>query len=135
MGRFTISCSVAVLTVTAVIADETKKSIPWKGTPHAIPGLIEAEHYDEGPAGVAYHDVDEENQGAPYRKDTQVDIEERSDASNGYGVGWTREKEWLMYTVDVKADGNVRHRNAGGVQRTGWRVSSGSKRRRHFRLD
>jgi len=106
MGRFTIILPIALLSVSAIATnDSEKKSAPWKDTPHAIPGLIEAEHYDEGAAGVAYHDLDEDNQGAPYRMDTQVDIEKRPDASNGYGVGWTREKEWLLYTVDVKADG------------------------------
>lgn len=75
------------------------------GTPHAIPGRVEAEHYDEGPAGGAYSDVDEVNHGADYRGETQVDIEERADASNGFGIGWTRAGEWLAYSVDVKTAG------------------------------
>jgi hypothetical protein len=88
--------------------DKKEKSTPYGGTPHAIPCLIEAEHYDEGKPGVAYHDVDEENLGAPYRRDTQVDIERRKDASNGHGIGWTRAGEWLHYTVDVKKAGPYR---------------------------
>ena len=48
---------------------------PYGGAPAKIPGLIEAEHYDEGPAGVAYQDKERVNQGAPYRKRTEVDIE------------------------------------------------------------
>lgn len=74
---------------------------PWKGKVHVIPGVIEAEHYDEGPAGVAYHDTTPKNEGVPYRGETQVDIEGRPDASNLHGIGWTREGEWLVYTVDV----------------------------------
>ena len=65
------------------------KPKPFGGKPHKIPGLVEAEHYDEGAPGVAYHDNDANNQGAPYRKNTQVDIEKRDDASNGHGIGWT----------------------------------------------
>lgn len=80
-------------------------STPYGGAPHAIPGLIEAEHYDEGGPGVAYHDVDEVNHGAPYRGATQVDIEKRPDASNGYGIGWVRAGEWLAYTVSIKKTG------------------------------
>lgn len=80
-------------------------STPYGGTPHAIPGLIEAEHYDEGAPGIAYSDVDEENQGVDYRPDTQVDIEGRPDASNGHGIGWTRAGEWLNYTVQVAQTG------------------------------
>ena len=78
---------------------------PFGGAAHKIPGLIEAEHYDEGPAGVAYRDSDANNQGADYRPETQVDIEQRSDASNGHGIGWTIAGEWLSYTVNAAADG------------------------------
>jgi putative heme-binding domain-containing protein len=81
------------------------KPKPFGGKPHKIPGLIEAEHYDEGPAQVAYLDNDANNQGASYRKNTQVDIEKRDDASNGHGIGWTGAGEWLSYTVEVAADG------------------------------
>ena len=80
-------------------------SKPYKGKVHQIPGKIEAEHYDEGKPGVAYHDVEEKNLGADYRKATQVDIEKRPDASNGHGIGWTRKGEWLNYTVEVKEAG------------------------------
>ena len=65
-------------------------SKPYKGKAHKIPGKIEAGHYDEGNAEVAYHDIDENNHGANYRGPTQVDIEKRPDASNGHGIGWTR---------------------------------------------
>jgi len=86
----------------AAVADGTK---PYDGKPHAIPGTIEAEHYDDGPAEKAYHDIDEENLGVDYRLATQVDIEKRPDASNGHGVGWTRKGEWIIYTVVVKETG------------------------------
>lgn len=81
---------------------------PWNGEPHSIPGTIEAEHWDTGPAGVAYSDTDPENRGEDYREKTEVDIEKRSDASNGHGVGWTREGEWLVYTVEVKESGTYK---------------------------
>lgn len=80
-------------------------STPFNGAPHAIPGKIEMEHYDKGPAGIAYYDTDEANQGADYREVTQVDIEQRPDASNGHGIGWTRAGEWIIYTVTVKESG------------------------------
>lgn len=89
----------------AVETESKPEPKPFKGKVQVIPGVVEAEHFDEGPAGVAYHDVDEENQGADYREPTQVDIEARPDASNKHGIGWVREKEWLIYTVDVKEAG------------------------------
>ena len=85
-----------------------EKTRPFKGKIHAIPGLIEAEHWDEGKPGVAYSDVDEKNRGADYREPTQVDIEKRADASNGHGIGWTKPGEWLVYSVAVKETGTYR---------------------------
>lgn len=84
---------------------EGSKTTPYGGKPHVIPGTIEAEHYDEGAPGQAYSDVDEKNHGAPYREGTQVDIEPRPDASNGYGIGWIKAGEWVAYTVDVREAG------------------------------
>jgi hypothetical protein len=78
---------------------------PFGGKAQAIPGTIEAEHFDDGAEGASHHDLDAENQGAPYRK-TSVDVEARPDAENGHGVGWTRAGEWLNYTVEVAADGS-----------------------------
>jgi len=72
-----------------------------------IPGKIEAENFDEGEANVAYADQEEKNQGdQDYRGATQVDIEKRDDASGGFGVGWTKKGEWLVYTVSVKESGD-----------------------------
>ncbi len=79
------------------IAEE--KQTPFHGTPASIPGKIEAEDYDLGGEGKAYHDESSANEGGAYRKDN-VDIEETS-ASN-YVVGYNIKGEWLEYTVDVK---------------------------------
>lgn len=65
----------------------------------AIPGILEAEDYDEGGAGLAFQDDDAANQGGVYRED-DVDITKTSDG--GYAVGWTGKGEWLEYTVDVE---------------------------------
>lgn len=102
-------CMAAVLAMVALGASAKDEkggaTKPFGGTPQTIPGVVEAEHYDEGAPGVAYHDVDPQNQGVAYRGETQVDIEKRPDASNGHGIGWVREGEWVLYTVEVKAAG------------------------------
>lgn len=94
-----------VCALVVFVGAEEPKVGPYGGDAHSIPGLIEAEHWDEGKAGVSYVDDEPKNLGEPYRKDTEVDIEKRDDASNGHGIGWTREGEWLNYTVDVKKTG------------------------------
>lgn len=108
MMGWPVAAAVAIMAQGA-IAEAVKgddKSYPYGGTPQPIPGRIEAEHYDEGKPGVAYYDVSEENEGADYRPDTQVDIEARPDASNLHGIGWTRTGEWLHYTVQVTESGS-----------------------------
>ena len=83
-------------------------STPFEGQPYAIPGTIEAEHFDKGDSLVAYRDRDDVNQGVDYRGPTHVDIEARDDASNGHGIGWTKKDEWVLYTVTVKEAGKYR---------------------------
>ncbi|MFT4688985.1 MAG: carbohydrate-binding protein [Verrucomicrobiia bacterium] len=100
--------AIAACSLVSAQAGDKGGTKPYNGKVHSIPGLIEAEHWDLGKAGVAYADADEKNRGAAYREPTGVDIEKRSDASNGHGVGWTREGEWLVYTVNVKESGTYR---------------------------
>jgi hypothetical protein len=77
-------------------------STPFGGTAAAIPGRIEAENFDDGGEGIAYHDTTAGNSGGQYRK-TDVDIETTSDAGGGYSVGWVTAGEWLQYSAIVSA--------------------------------
>ena len=67
-----------------------------------VPGIIQAENYDIGGEGVAYHDNDAANNGGLYRNDG-VDI--TGDSATGYKVGWTVEGEWLEYSIQVATTG------------------------------
>lgn len=79
----------------------TKKEVqgPYEGVAQVIPGVVEAERYDTGGEGVAYHDEEIENKSGAFRNDG-VDIE--GDEEGGYKLGWLISGEWLTYTVDVK---------------------------------
>jgi endonuclease/exonuclease/phosphatase family metal-dependent hydrolase len=66
-------------------------------------GKIEAEDFDNGGEGVAYHDTSSGNNGGQYRA-TGVDIEPSS--NGGYDVGWIMPGEWLNYTVNVPSSGS-----------------------------
>ena len=72
---------------------------PYK--PLAIPGTIQAEDYNLGGEGIAYHDTTSANEGGAYRTDG-VDIETRGSTTN---VGWIRSGEFLTYTASVAASG------------------------------
>jgi endoglucanase len=77
---------------------------PFNGTPLSIPGIIEAEDFDLGPAGVSYSDTSMGNEGGAYRTDVDVDME----VSNGGGVnvGWIADNEFINYTVQVVSAGD-----------------------------
>jgi len=92
-----------VLLATASISHA---STPYNGTPIAIPGTIEAENYDLGGEGDAYHDTEAGNNGSSYRTTENVDVEVCSDTGGGFDVGWTVTGEWLKYTVNIATDGN-----------------------------
>lgn len=79
---------------------------PFKGTPHQIPGKIEAEEYDLGGEGFAFNEANANGNegGAPFRND-QVDIEATTDAGGGYNIGYILNGEWLLYTVNVEQTG------------------------------
>ena len=106
---------------------------PFGGTPVPLPGRLQAVNFDVGAQGVAYQDSSVGNAGNLYRT-TDVDIGPTTDPnSGGYYLGWTRQGEWLKYTVTVTQTRNytlnVRVANVGsgaqfrvevdGVDRTG----------------
>jgi glucose/arabinose dehydrogenase/type 1 glutamine amidotransferase len=77
---------------------------PFYGLPQVVPGTIQAEDFDGGGEGVAYHDADTSNNGNQYRA-TGVDVENCSDTGTGYNIGWTTAGEWLSYTLNAAVDG------------------------------
>jgi len=81
-------------------------STPFGGTAVSLPGTIQAENFDEGGEGVAYHDLTAGNTGGQGVRTTNVDIAATSDVGGGLVVGWASAGEWLRYSVNVSAAGN-----------------------------
>lgn len=81
---------------------------PFKGTRINLPGIIEAEDYDLGGEGTAYHELDGLYSLDLYRKLETVDLENCVDG--GYDVNNIKANEWLTYsvyadsTIDYKFD-------------------------------
>ncbi len=100
-GEYNVTLTVTAddgTTDTDDIIIKVTEYVPDPQDPYAdqsIPGKIEAEYYDIGADGVAYHDSDATNAGGQLRNDG-VDI-----GSNPTAVGWTVHGEWLEYTVNV----------------------------------
>ena len=82
----------------------------YGGEPAAIPGIIEAENYDEGGNRFSFYDKDAANKGESYREDA-VDVVPLEgsicdgEACKGFAIGYTEAGEWLEYSVKVAADG------------------------------
>ena len=88
----------------AVAAGGSTASTPYSGTPIALPGTIQAENYDRGGEGIAYHDTTSGNSGGVYRTDS-VDLQTAVDTGAGYKLKSAVAGEWLNYTVNVTAAG------------------------------
>ena len=105
---------------------------PLSGAALAIPGVIQAEDFDNGGESIAYHDTAAGNSGGKYRN-TAVDIETNADGGAGFDVTGTAAGEWLEYTVNVptaglytiemrvasNGTGGDFHIEFGGVNKTG----------------
>jgi hypothetical protein len=80
---------------------------PFNQTAHLIPGRIEAEEYDFGGEGIAYHEANANgNEGGAKLRIDEVDIEVTKDAEGEYNLGYVLQGEWLEYTVDVMSTGD-----------------------------
>ena len=78
---------------------------PFGGVPIALPGMVEAENFNDGGEGVAYHDTTPANEGnARYRRtesgEEGVDISTLAPAP-GYRLSQVKAGEWLKYTVNI----------------------------------
>ena len=71
---------------------------PYSGTAAAIPGVIQAENYDVGGEGLAWHDTTAGNAFGVYRPD---DMDVGQISGGGYHIGGVVAGEWAEYTVDV----------------------------------
>ena len=80
---------------------------PFSGSPIPIPGTVEAENFNKGGEGIAYHDTTKLNQGGAYRLSEGVDIQAGGSRGSGqeYQVGYIESGEWLEYTVNVTSPG------------------------------
>jgi len=79
---------------------------PYHVAPAVLPARIEAEEYDKGGEGLAYHDSDAANRGdAGFRTSEGVDI---SIGATGEVVSYTQAGEWIKYTVELNNAGEYR---------------------------
>ncbi len=91
---------------------------PFKGTPFAIPGKIQAEDFDKpgvGRGNKSFQDSDTENHSctdegkeaecSDYRADDAPSVDIYKKASGATVIGYIQNGEWLEYTIDVAKAG------------------------------
>ncbi|MBK8015262.1 MAG: carbohydrate-binding protein [Betaproteobacteria bacterium] len=98
-----VTNSLALTARDSVLVTVLPSGTPYFGVPAQMPGRIEAENYDLGGEGLAYHDVNANNIGLVYRPTEGVDLE--GAAGGGYDVYWIVAGEWLEYTFSVAEAG------------------------------
>jgi len=98
------------LNLTAVAIDDkglssTSEMISGKVAPEqVVPGTIQAEDYDIGAEGIAYHELSAGNKFGFYRNDN-VDLEQCTDIGGGFSLGDFQTGEWTQYTLNVNETG------------------------------
>lgn len=85
---------------------------PFHGVPAQVPGRIQAEDFDLGPEGAAYHLVLGSTPSSSYRG-TDVALRASADVGSGYEVALGA-GEWVAYTIDVKEAGVYQMAVRGG---------------------
>jgi YVTN family beta-propeller protein len=116
-GNVTVRMPAASATDSSGQGNTVSNLLTVNYAPASAPTVVklQAEDFDEGGEGVAYHDTDTANiglqsSGLDYRS-TGVDIEPSEDTDNTPSVGWIEAGEWLRYTTTLSPgtyDINVR---------------------------
>lgn len=86
-----------------------EREVVLRGVELKIPGTLQAEEYDGGGEGLAYHDLSIGNSGNFLHRDEDVDFR-RSGPTNAYiySVTHTMPGEWLKYTANVQQEAAYR---------------------------
>lgn len=89
---------------------------PYHGSPFILPGKFEAEDYDLGGEGIAFHDETPGNSEGEYRNEA-VDIGSSYDEGAAYHVTGIDDREWLNYSVLISESNfyNIRFRYTAGT--------------------
>ncbi len=103
LGSLSLPSKTEIVYIIAPISDQSGVQLPYSGNAIVLPGKLEAENFDRGGEGVAFHDFEGSNISGKYRPTEAVDIDTTSDGS--YCVSEIIKGEWLRYSVNVETAG------------------------------
>ena len=98
--RLTVKDNISVTAIdyVTVTVNDMITSTPYGGTRWPVPGILQAEDYDNGGQNVAYYDLSPENSGGGYRPAESVDLQVCSEG--GFNAGWIQAGEWIQFSVN-----------------------------------
>jgi aryl-phospho-beta-D-glucosidase BglC (GH1 family) len=122
LGRYSNDSSIYSHPVTIFLPEYVEQERGYYlGEPLPVPGTIEAEYFDLGGEGKAYHDLDRTNIAGDLRPDEGVDIYSR--LGEGYHVGNALPGEWLEYTLEIAEEADyLTEIHLAAIQSGGWFV-------------
>ena len=103
LGSLSLPSKTEIVYIVAPVSDQSGVQLPYSGNAITLPGKLEAENFDRGGEGVAFHDFEVSNIPEKYRPTEAVDIDTTGDGS--YGVSEIVRGEWLRYSVNVETEG------------------------------
>ncbi len=72
---------------------------PYNGTPFSPPGTLEAENFDYGGEGIAYHDADFRVTDKTFRGNEDIDLAAIMDGDPNQAIAFVESGEWVEYTL------------------------------------
>jgi hypothetical protein len=98
----------AVCVSISEMAEAQSGQQPFNGAPVSVPATVQAEQFDLGGEGLAYHDNVPGNAGGAFRTAEDVDIIAAVGNASGYIVNNFETGEWLEYTIQAAAFSSYR---------------------------
>jgi hypothetical protein len=105
---FLIAMCTVLFSIDTTLKEPAEHQDPFTGTAMAVPGVIQAEDYDEGGEQVAFGILPGKVSNSMAYRFEGVNILPSKDTGGGYHVGGMEKGEWLEYTVSIPESGHYR---------------------------
>jgi hypothetical protein len=97
----TVATSTVMPTPTVAATPTPAQVAPYFGAPLPVPGRIQVEDFDRGPAGTAYNDLTPQQEGGVHYRTDEHGVDLKPNANGSFTIGWFTQGEWTAYTLNV----------------------------------
>jgi hypothetical protein len=106
IALFLIAMCTVLFSIDTTVKEPIQRQDPFTGTAMAVPGVIQAEDYDEGGEQVAFGILPGKVSNSMAYRFEGVNILPSKDNGGGFHVGGMAKGEWLEYTISVPESGH-----------------------------